>query len=132
MAEHAFNGTARVIEEIAAERRRQVEAEGWTADHDNRWALGQLPIAAMWYAVSGAFSGRRDCIGDPANPSHELAHIFHGEFKTFRWPWALAWWKPSDARRDLIRAAALLVAEIERLDRDETATRLPRSTQTSV
>jgi hypothetical protein len=26
-------------------------------------------------------------------------------------------WKPEDRRRDLIRAAALLVAEIERLDR---------------
>jgi len=30
--------------------------------------------------------------------------------------WAREWWKPKDRRRDLIRAAALIVAEIERLD----------------
>jgi hypothetical protein len=33
------------------------------------------------------------------------------------WPWHDDWWKPKDRRRDLIRAAALIVAEIERLDR---------------
>ena len=31
--------------------------------------------------------------------------------------WSKDWWKPKDKRRDLIRAAALIVAEIERLDR---------------
>ena len=30
------------------------------------------------------------------------------------WPWALNWWKPKDRRRDLIRAGALIVAELER------------------
>lgn len=106
-----------VIDEIAVERKRQVEVEGWSLDHDDCWTLGQLPIAAMWYAASAAFSGRRECLGDPSNPAHELAHIFSGEFKAFRWPWSLDWWKPRDARRDLIRAGALIVAEIERLDR---------------
>lgn len=34
------------------------------------------------------------------------------------WPWpASSPFKPSDPRRDLIKAAALIVAEIERLDR---------------
>ena len=33
------------------------------------------------------------------------------------WPWSLDWWKPKDPRRDLVRAGALIVAEIERLDR---------------
>jgi hypothetical protein len=31
------------------------------------------------------------------------------------------WWKPKDRRRDLVRAAALIIAEIERLDRDAEA-----------
>jgi hypothetical protein len=36
------------------------------------------------------------------------------------WPWPLLQFRPSDdRRRNLIRAAALLVAEIERLDRAE-------------
>lgn len=35
------------------------------------------------------------------------------------WPWDREWWKPKDRRRNLVRAAALLIAEIERLDRAE-------------
>ena len=31
--------------------------------------------------------------------------------------WGLDWLKPKSPRRDLVRAAALIVAEIERLDR---------------
>lgn len=34
------------------------------------------------------------------------------------WPFPPRSWKPKDRRRDLVRAAALLVAEIERLDRE--------------
>ena len=33
------------------------------------------------------------------------------------WPWDSGWWKPKNRRHDLVRAAALVVAEIERLDR---------------
>jgi hypothetical protein len=33
------------------------------------------------------------------------------------WPWATAWWKPRDRRRNLVRAAALVLADIERIDR---------------
>jgi hypothetical protein len=33
------------------------------------------------------------------------------------WPWDRKWWKPKDRRRDLVRAGALILAEIERLDR---------------
>jgi hypothetical protein len=33
------------------------------------------------------------------------------------WPWAAEWYKPTDRRRDLVKAASLLLAEIERLDR---------------
>lgn len=30
------------------------------------------------------------------------------------------WWKPTNRRRDLVKAAALILAEIERLDRKDT------------
>lgn len=35
------------------------------------------------------------------------------------WPhsWASCWFKPTNRRRDLVKAAALLIAEIDRLDR---------------
>jgi hypothetical protein len=37
--------------------------------------------------------------------------------REYGWPWDLKWWKPTTPRRDLVKAAALIVAEIERLDR---------------
>lgn len=37
------------------------------------------------------------------------------------WPWDARSWKPGDARRNLVKAGALILAEIERLDRAEAA-----------
>jgi hypothetical protein len=43
--------------------------------------------------------------------------------KTFNvpeaWPenWSATWWKPKDRRQDLVRAGALVISEIERIDR---------------
>lgn len=87
-----------VIEEIAAERQRQIDAEGWTPEHDDGHVAGQLATAGACYAL-----------GDNSDLTPELFQAL--------WPWSPKWWKPKDRRRDLIRAAALLVAEIERLDR---------------
>jgi hypothetical protein len=38
-------------------------------------------------------------------------------FSPARWPWSQDWWKPTNPRRDLVKAGALIAAEIERLDR---------------
>ena len=97
-----------VIEEIAAERRRQIEAEGWTTEHDDEHISGDIARAAASYA---AMAGLRCATEDGADVDTSL-HICPSD-----WPWARAWWKPKTVRRDLIRAAALIVAEIERLDR---------------
>lgn len=87
------------IDEIAAERRRQIETEGWDPQHDDAHNTGALCAAGACYAIS-AFGGAND---------HELIERL--------WPWTAAWWKPTTPRRDLIKAAALIVAEIERVDR---------------
>lgn len=79
-----------VITEIATERRRQVAVEGWNSTHDDDHSDGALAKAAACYAVGEKLS----C-----------------------WPFDEEWWKPKDGRRNLIRAAALIVAEIERMDR---------------
>jgi hypothetical protein len=84
----------KVIQEIAAERQRQIEREGWTAEHDDEHVGGVMAEAAASYAMT--------------HRSKECPLI---------WPWEQRWWKPRDRRRDLVRAAALIVAEIERLDR---------------
>lgn len=97
-----------IVEEIGAERRRQIEVEGWTLDHDRAHEDGNLAAAAGCYALNAAAELQPndfcyDANGAPTSPVH--------------WPWDAAWWKPKGARRDLVRAAALIVAEIERLDR---------------
>jgi hypothetical protein len=33
------------------------------------------------------------------------------------WPWSIDWCKPGDRRQNLVKAGALIIAEIERLDR---------------
>jgi len=90
-----------VLDEIAAERRRQVEEEGFDADHDAAITLGHrhppLALAAACYALAGA--------------------EYDGEEIRAFWPWDSEWWKPTTPRRDLIKAGALILAEIERLDR---------------
>jgi hypothetical protein len=83
--------------DVIAEHHRQVEVEGWTPEHDDMHTGGQLAQAAICYA-------------DPRN-------LQLGDAPPSWWPWSRSWWKPKDSRRDLIKAAALIVAEIERLDR---------------
>lgn len=91
-----------VIDEITAERERQIEAEGFSIDHDDQHNAGELLTAALCYAQRRMDENRFGTF----TPNAPAA-----------WPWDEDWWKPKDRRRDLVRAAALLVAEIERLDR---------------
>lgn len=86
----------KAAEDVLAERRRQVEVEGWTPEHDDSHGAGELAIAAACYAGNSA-----------------------GKWgiATAAWPWAPKWWKPANARRDLVKAGALILAEIERMDR---------------
>jgi hypothetical protein len=42
------------------------------------------------------------------------------------WPWDASWWKPASNRRNLVKAGALILAEIERLDRAAMATEQPK------
>lgn len=96
-----------VIEEIASERRRQVSEEGRSHDSDDLNVSGQLAGAAACYIMNGLKISRLDLADRVLKMVADL------------WPWASHWWKPKDRRRDLIRAGALVVAEIERLDRLE-------------
>lgn len=95
----------KAIDDIAAERQRQIEVEGWTPEHDDTHDDSELADAAACYAM----------MSRPGNPDvmrDILARL---------WPWNRSWWKPKTRRADLVRAGALIVAEIERLDRDKSA-----------
>jgi hypothetical protein len=83
--------------DVLGERRRQVTAEGWTAEHDDQYLGRELAGSAACY-----------CLG--------ALGLNYEAFENF-WPWDEKWWKPTNARRDLVKAAALILAEIERLDR---------------
>lgn len=89
------------VELIAAERYRQRAEEGYTATHDAEHTDGEMQVAAWAYLTeSGAFAGEGRCGDDPPEG----------------WPWEPETWKPSaDPLRNLVKAGALIAAEIDRL-----------------
>lgn len=80
------------FELITEERKRQVEVEGWTPEHDDQHTTEDLVSAAACYLN--------------AMDEHEPVKR--------RWPWALEWWKPKDRVRNLVRSGALYLAANDR------------------
>jgi hypothetical protein len=92
--------------DVINERLRQQDSEGWTPEHDDQHTHGEMAAAALCYI--GEVCWRRN------HPQAALISAPPAE-----WPWDATWWKPKGDRADLVRAAALIIAEIERLDRAE-------------
>jgi hypothetical protein len=88
---------------IAAERKRQIEIEGWTAKHDDKYKKGELANAAACYAMTPE---EREYLDD-WNVSRQI----------YLWPFNEKWWKPTPDNRinELKKAGALIAAEIDRL-----------------
>ena len=93
-----------IIEEVRAERERQIRM-GYTADHDDEHSSGEISAWAAVYAMPPACR-KWDCICDYGRTLEEALMPEGWVFKS------------GDRRRELIKAAALIVAEIERLDRE--------------
>lgn len=95
-----------------AERVRQIEVEGWTTEHDDGHTTGNLATAAGCYALVAGYPDASRVLFTGRNRD--------GEQRPWpNWPWNPKWWKPRSRRRDLVRAAAMILAEIERIDRRE-------------
>jgi hypothetical protein len=98
--------------DVILERRRQVNGEGWTAEHDDTHDRGEMALAAAAYAIH---AGER-FYGSYANHRWRMAI-------ELTWPWTRDWFKTgvgkgiSATRRCLVKAGALILAEIDRLDR---------------
>lgn len=92
MSRHAM----KAIVDVMAERARQLDQ--FSTEHDDEHDRGELAAAAACYCLA----------------SQKLA-ISCGASSL--WPWEPQSFAPRTRRRNLIKAAALLVAEIERLDR---------------
>lgn len=89
--------TVRAAMDVLGERRRQTEEKGYTAERDAAYTKGELARAAAAYAMASA------------------GYVRLGA-ETL-WPWSASTWKPGEKRRALVKAGALVLAEIERLDR---------------
>ncbi len=81
------------IADVIAERQRQQSVKGFSAEQDDTYVGFQLSAAAICYI-------------EPMEAENY-------------WPadWYDDSFKPTDTRRNLIKAAALIIAEIERIDR---------------
>lgn len=88
------------VEMIAAERQRQVDVEGYTADVD-RFQTAALAAAGACYATPAGL--RETKRSDSAIPR--------------LWPWGAAFWRPTpdDRVRELVKAGALIAAAIDSL-----------------
>ena len=89
-------------ERIAAERKRQIEEEGWDAKHDDRTCVnGELPMLAVCYLI------RKINIGK-----------YNETLLPYDW-WQWLKLTPDNRIRELEKAGALIAAEIDRLLRIE-------------
>lgn len=95
---------SQATKDVLTERERQKSVEGWTEEHDDEHSNAEMSAAAAAYAFNAyTTSSFRAYAADPLG----------------FWPWDIEWWKPTTPRRDLIKAAALILAEIDRIDRME-------------
>lgn len=91
--------------DVLDERQRQIEQEGWTAEHDDKHRDCELAAAAACYATCNSDSY--------LELRYRGAQLWPGTWR--------GWFKGSSYRRNLVKAAALILAEIERLDRRDSA-----------
>jgi hypothetical protein len=116
-----FEGTlSRGELDVILERRRQVNSEGFTPEHDDEHDDKSLEAAAACFAVPNMAT---KTLRGEVNVSGGRGETPVWENRKFvvpkLWPasWSPEWWKPTEYRRCLVIAAALLLAAIDRLDR---------------
>ncbi|MGG7470795.1 hypothetical protein ACVVIH_20585 [Chryseobacterium arthrosphaerae] len=93
------------VELIAEERKRQIESEGWTLEHDKHHSNGELADAAALYAMTEETRSYVD-------------HQWGNDMWLHFWPFELKWLKftPNDRVKQLCKAGAMIAAEIDRLN----------------
>ncbi|PPQ34748.1 hypothetical protein SAMN06265338_1404 [Rhodoblastus acidophilus] len=100
----SLDQTSPAVRDVLSERQRQISVEGWTPEHDDGHKLGELGLAGALYALpydSGLIT--------------QDDHIALDIALDVGCGWDV---KPEpDKRLRLVKAGALILAEIERLDR---------------
>lgn len=112
--------SARVAHELFMERQRQKSVEGFAPDHDDDWLNGQLQRAAAAYAYGAAVKpGDANWLRTDVKLTRPPAMYHTLETLRALWPWSFEWWKPTNPRRMLVKAGALIIAAIEAIDRKQ-------------
>lgn len=102
------------VDLIAAERQRQIDAEGWTPEHDDDHSQGEIARAAAVYALPARERGSIPRIFGRWVHDAMYADVWRDGI----WPWPGAFKAtPDDRIRELVKAGALIAAEIDRLQR---------------
>lgn len=89
----------RITREILRARLRQIQKHGFGPEHDDRYKAGELPLAAATYVMVAV------------RPQMRV------HYRNTLWPWPDHWLRHESERDSLIKAAAIIIAEIERIDR---------------
>lgn len=97
----AVGALSQAAQDVLAERRRQIEAEGCTAEHDDVFQGSELALAAAWYAT----------------PPFTRFALDANDMSLWPLSWLPTSFKPGDRRQELVKSSALSIAELERLDR---------------
>mgnify|MGYP000991125149 CR=1 FL=1 len=107
---------------IIAERQRQIDKEGWTSEHDAKHAPDDLAVAGACYALPVALRGSTIVLEDEPSVS-ERGYPRRVSVPSY-WRWWGKWWKPTphDRVRELVKAGALIAAEIDRLLAEQART----------
>ena len=105
------------IDLICAERQRQIHEERFDDDWDRQHSDQSIVMAAISYAYP---QGKMQFVTREAN-----GLTYYDIPITWPMSWHPKWWKPSvngkrDRIRDLVKAGALIAAEIDRLQREES------------
>ena len=94
------------VDLISAERNRQIAYEEYSLNHDDEHTEGELGLAAIAYIQAD----------DGDRWAYEHEHCVYTPAFSY-WPWEISFWKPQDRIRNLVRAGALIAAEIDRIQR---------------
>lgn len=100
------------IFDVLNERKRQIEQKQYSPEHDDKYDQNELIRAASSY-LNHVVGRHWVCESKSFG-----VNVYQSEEAPDLWPWDSDFWKPKNPRRDLVRAAALIIAEIEKIDRN--------------
>ena len=99
---------SKAANDVLRERTRQQVEKGHTVAKDDNYDLGELSGAGAAYALHAA------------SELHPLGNAFDAGDVPPGWCWDESTFKPKSPRQNLVIAAALIIAEIEKIDRLDT------------